>query len=281
MAFSIAPPSDPSPKTSASPRTLSESLPSEAVRWPSPEPPPASPLTPPTRPARPATQAQAEHAPQSQRHARAEQEPKFIQQPPSLPFSGQDSSDAIALRAAISSLQFQRLQAQRDLRTLQDIKRQAVDHPEEYRRYVLAASQAKSAPPPWLTAESSVPNDDEDDDTMTGASESKTPNQTSKARKSSGFPAVPLPQAVVRCPPIEWEKYHITGEPLDKLHRDQQARPGHVNPAERESLVAAPYNPFLDKLESTLEAPAARKDSGSSASEQPSVQRRGSSKVII
>jgi hypothetical protein len=293
MALSIAPPAGPSPKTLASPPPSSTNLSSSAVRSVSPQPPPASPLTPPAQPAKLATTTPPAIP--------IPQQTQFVEQPPSLPFSSHESSDAIALRAAISSLQFQRLQAQRDLRTLEDIKRQAVERPEEYRQHVIATAQARPEPPPWAVIDSPEQDMDSDDDTVLGASATKgreptdtQPESTAKSystsygsmlhsqpvRKSpqpTGFPAVPLPQDVVRCPPIEWAKYNIVGESLDKLHSDQQARPGDIGSSQRDSVVAAPYNPFLDKLDPrpVPETSSARKDSGSSASDQ-NAQRRPS-----
>lgn len=271
MPLSIVPPSGPSPRTlpSTSPQPEPVASTTPTPRDPSPEPPPASPLTPVARHAKPATQ----------------------------PFSADDSSDAIALRAAISSLQFQRVQAQKDLRTLEDIKRQAVARPDEYRQHVIATAQAKPKPPPSITATPSDHDMDHvEDDAVAGAhspsrhdsiathtqpaSESYPvshgsmlrPREPSKPHQSTGFPTVPLPQDVVRCPPIEWAKYHVVGESLDKIHRDQQARPGELGSNQRDSLVAAPYNPFLDKLDPqpTQQTTTARKDSGSSAPGQPS-----------
>ncbi|KAG9949305.1 hypothetical protein KCU85_g4415, partial [Aureobasidium melanogenum] len=294
MALSIANPAGPSPKTSASPPPLSTSVSSSAVRSPSPQPPPASPLTPPAQPAKLATTTQPVPI-------LPPQPPQLIEQPPSLPFSSHDSSDAIALRAAISSLQFQRLQAQRDLRTLEDIKRQAVERPEEYRKHVIATAQAKPSPPPWSIEDFQDQGMDDDEDAVLGASstneqdpldsqaESTTtpypvsygsmlqPQPAKIKPQSSGFPTVPLPQDVVRCPPIEWSKYNIVGESLDKLHRDQQARPGDAaSSQQRDSVVAAPYNPFLDKLDPRPVPEtnsSARKDSGSSASDQHAQRR--------
>ncbi|KAI5248194.1 hypothetical protein E4T43_01493 [Aureobasidium subglaciale] len=303
MAINIAPSTgpSPSPKTSASPPPLSESISSSAVRSPSPPPPPASPLTPPAQPVKLA-------APTQTRTLLTQPPPPppppahFIEQPPSLPFSSHDSSDAIALRAAISSLQFQRLQAQRDLRTLEDIKRQAIERPEEYRQHVIETAQAKPSIPPWAIKDTSNRDmeDDDEDDVVPGASSVSgqdppftQPASTTKpyptsygsmlssrpaeiTSQSSGFPAVPLPQDVVRCPPIEWAKYNIVGESLDKLHLDQQTRHGDDASSQRHSVVAAPYNPFLDKLDSrpVLEATTStRKDSGSSASDQNSLRR--------
>ena len=297
MALPIAPPAGPSPKTSASPPPLSTSQSSSAVRSVSPQPPPASPLTPPAQPAKLATTTPPVPIQQPQ-------PPQLIEQPPSLPFSSHDSSDAIALRAAISSLQFQRLQAQRDLRTLEDIKRQAVERPEEYRQHVIATAQAKPQPPPWAVDDSPDQDMDDDDNVLPGASDlnerDPTDAQTGSPSKpypisygsmlhsrppknvsrSPGFPAVPLPQDVVRCPPIEWAKYNIVGESLDKLHSEQQARPGDAALSQRESVVAASYNPFLDKLDPrpVPEATSStRKDSGSSAADQHTQQRSSKS----
>ncbi|KAI4728666.1 hypothetical protein E4T49_03492 [Aureobasidium sp. EXF-10728] len=292
MALSITNPAGPSPKTSASPPPLSTSLSSSAVRSPSPQPPPASPLTPPAQPAKLATTTPPKPI------QPPPPPPQFIEQPPSLPFSSHDSSDAIALRAAISSLQFQRLQAQRDLRTLEDIKRQAVERPEEYRRHVIATAHAKPSPPPWAVRDSPDQDIDDHDDAVLGASsmsEHDSAGSQSEATtkpypvtygsmlqpsakitaQSATFPAVPLPQDVVRCPPIEWAKYNIVGESLDKLHRDQQVRPGDAASSQRDMVVAAPYNPFLDKLDPPEATPSSRKDSGSSASDQHA-QRRSS-----
>ncbi|KAH0290634.1 hypothetical protein KCU62_g3297, partial [Aureobasidium sp. EXF-3399] len=300
MAVHIAPLTGPSPKTSASPPPLSTSLSSSAVRSVSPQPPPASPLTPPAQPAKFATTTPPV-AP-----IQRPQPPQLIEQPPSLPFSSHESSDAIALRAAISSLQFQRLQAQRDLRTLEDIKRQAVERPEEYRQHVIATAQAKPQPPPWATNDTSDQDMDDDEDALPGASASNgqepTDSQSDSTTKSyptsygsmllsrstkttsqsSRFTAVPLPQDVVRCPPIEWAKYNIIGESLDKLHNDQQVRPGDLGSSQRESVVAAPYNPFLDKLNPrpvSETTPSTRKDSGSSASDQ-NAQRKSSKPTV-
>lgn len=284
MVISIDPSTGPSP---SAPTTISTSpdpvqpLKSED-RDPSPEPPPASPLTPVAHPVKPAK-------PQ-----------EFIQQPPpSLPFSGDDSSDAIALRAAISSLQFQRLQAQRDLRTLEDVKRLAVEHPEEYRRHVIRTATAKPAPPPWKDTENDKSHDE---DTVAGAVSPKAHHvpsgqdapeassvsygsmlhrqESNTSQQNLKFPDVPKPQDVVRCPPIEWAKYNIVGESLDKLHRDQQERPGDFGSSQRDSVIAAPYNPFVDQLDSQP-SPAVnttRKDSGSSATGQ-TIQKRRSSKT--
>lgn len=57
---------------------------------------------------------------------------EFMPQPPNLPFSSEDSSDAIALRAAISTLQFQKKKAHDDLRALEKIKKLALQDPQHF-----------------------------------------------------------------------------------------------------------------------------------------------------
>ncbi|GAB7364932.1 hypothetical protein MBLNU230_g5720t1 [Neophaeotheca triangularis] len=67
---------------------------------------------------------------------------QYVPEPPSLPFSSEDSSDAIALRAAISTLQFQRKKAQDDLRALEKIKKLALQDPQHFSNE-LAAGRVK------------------------------------------------------------------------------------------------------------------------------------------
>jgi hypothetical protein len=74
----------------------------------------------------------------------------------------------------------------------------------------------------------------------------------------SKFSPIPTPQNVIRCPPINWAKYHVVGESLDKLHEEQRRRPtqgepqrdgtGHGVPRAPVSVVAAPYRPFVDRV---------------------------------
>merc|ERR1712070_765449 len=72
------------------------------------------------------------------------------------------------------------------------------------------------------------------------------------------FPPIPGAQNVVRTPYINWEKYHILSEPLDRLHEQQRRWPGaggtslsdqQRRRSEREFSVAAPYSPFYDRLD--------------------------------
>ena len=86
----------------------------------------------------------------------------------------------------------------------------------------------------------------------------------------STFVDIPAAQNVVRCPPINWAKYHIVGESLDKLHDEQRKRPtpGQPHTDEESSrapvhVVAAPYNPWIDKLpESSMQTRSLAKKEG-------------------
>jgi len=59
----------------------------------------------------------------------------------------------------------------------------------------------------------------------------------------------------VRTPPVNWAKYHIVGPPLDRMHEEQRRNPtlGELRRDEAERapdhVVAAPYRPFVDKIE--------------------------------
>ena len=84
------------------------------------------------------------------------------------------------------------------------------------------------------------------------------------------FGDLPGPQNVVRCPPINWAKYHIAGDALDKLHEEQKRRPdpGHPHTDREpttvpEHVVAAPYNPWTDRLpESSMRTRSVAKKDG-------------------
>lgn len=337
--ITIKPPRRPSTNTQSPSQSLSPPPidTSGFEREQSPEAPPASPLTPVLKAAtlipdntvsalpKGASQPFSGLPPTStQQHGGATRSaPQFIDRPMPLPFSGEDSTDAIALRAAISSLQFQRAKAQQDLRTLEQIKNQAVENPEEWTQHAILTESRpakgkqpgeKWVPPPNFDHDS---DSDSEDDAMAGAerehpeatgsrpsfshveeipdsqqtpvdssfgsllaSQPKSAQEQAQRPRPMVFPDVPGPQEVVQCPPIEWSKYHIVGESLDKLHREQQLRPGVGGSQGRESVVTAAYNPFVDRFDGEQRpspVQGERKDSGASAAEQ----RRKSSKPFF
>ncbi|EME49085.1 hypothetical protein DOTSEDRAFT_142719 [Dothistroma septosporum NZE10] len=234
---------------------------------------------------------------------------EYIPQPPNLPFSSEDASDAIALRAAISTLQFQRKKAQGDLKTLQSLKQLALDHPAHFKTELAAGKLTEQRPKLGdLSAildqegDDDDGDDDEDEDSSekmkrrrNGLNDHATRNgsvsphlpaeipdsQPSPPRSQTDslekmdvdtmkpFPRIPGPQKVVRTPYVNWEKYGITGEPLDRMHTQQQKWPGTSGTSHnkgRAHVVAAPYSPFTDSVESQQRVESdGRKDSGATS----------------
>lgn len=162
---------------------------------------------------------------------------QWIEDPNPLPLSLDENSDAIALRAALSILQIQRQQAVRDMRDLDRMKEAALKDPEQF---VKDLEQGK-------LSHSSRTGIEQDDPGSTSAQPSH--------RDASNFGSFPTAQDVVRAPPVEWAKYHIVGEPLDRLHEVQQHYPGFTEnsragvDAAQPHEIAAPYRPFLDRLD--------------------------------
>src|SRR5262249_18341694 len=56
------------------------------------------------------------------------------------------------------------------------------------------------------------------------------PAESQQGSDDAKFPSLPTPQNIFRCPPINWAKYHISGEPLDRMHEEQLRRPSPGEP---------------------------------------------------
>lgn len=201
-------------------------------------------------------------------------ETEYIPEPPPQPFSSEDSTDAVALRAAISSLQFQKQKAKNDLQTLDALKKQALAEPQRYRRELIAGRLKEQRPDFGSirdVLDAPEEEGDDDDEVVLGAKEehdlpaSRTESQPSEqagghestTRQAAGtdapFSRIPGPQDIVRMPPVNWDKYHVVGESLDALHEQQRRWPGSLPGQDsrgREHSVAAPYSPFYDTLDS-------------------------------
>lgn len=115
-------------------------------------------------------------------------------------------------------------------------------------------------------------NSDEDDDEEGNDDDIKNNDNTRQRQRSklipsgSKFAPIPTPQNIFRCPPINWAKYHVVGESLDKIHAEQIARPptsdvvGAIasagEPVNSDGtavqarnppyVLSAPYSPFQD-----------------------------------
>lgn len=258
---STRPPSS-SDASSRSHRSLNRS------RSPTPDRPPVSPLTP--------TASAAQLAPVERNHPRPRPAPPptatFTPQPPSVAISESENPDAIALRSAISLLQLQREKSKRDLKALEDLKVAAVADPEAFARSLQEQRAQQShayhdiLTPTLSGLSDATPSHAHDTNPPDARKDSAGMDAEPKAPK---FPPIPQPQNVVRCPPINWDKYHIVGEPLDKLHEEQKKWPGSAEPPRTKAgqrapphSVAAPYSPFTDGI-------SARASSSSSVTPQP------------
>jgi len=159
------------------------------------------------------------------------------EEPESLPVSLDDNSDAIALRAALSILQIQRQRALQDMRDLDKMKKAALENPEQFVKDLQDGKLNHSS-------RGGVEVDDLED-----------PTDESGGAHASSFGKLPIAQDVTRCPPVEWAKYHIAGEPLDRMHEVQQHYPGYTedqydgSDRPQPHVIAAPYRPFVDKLD--------------------------------
>ncbi|KIX05281.1 uncharacterized protein Z518_06153 [Rhinocladiella mackenziei CBS 650.93] len=227
---SLSTPSTPSTPTRSRPQNEHESS-------GSPQRPSYSPVTP--------TLSQTSLA--AQDDARAESPPsQWMDEPEPLPVSLDDNPDAMALRATLSILQLQRNQALQDMRELNKMKQAALEDPE---RFVRDLQEGKLNQSPRKGVEV--------DDVAPGADDNN-------AKDASKFGQFPSAQNVVRCPPVEWAKYHIVGEPLDRIHEQQQQYPGLTEEMSngshrpRPHAIAAPFSPFVDKLEGARATPKSR-----------------------
>ena len=175
-----------------------------------------------------------------------------VQSPAMTSISENDSPDAIALRSAISILQLQRQQSVRDLQTLERQKHDAVADPTGFVEALMAGrisirDTGGSVGLP-LSSTGGISGEYAIEDDFPDPEGHSTPNQTSK------FGVIPTPQNIVRCPPINWAKYHVIGDSLDRLHDEQRLRPLSGEPQRDEPrrapvhVIAAPYRPFEDKI---------------------------------
>ena len=143
---------------------LGQNLDQAPPRPPSPRAPAYSPITPKVQPVLPVPAATPRafvppdnganftfQVPDAQTQQPAKETPvipptEYIPRPPNLPFSSEDASDAIALRAAISTLQLQKKKAQGDLKTLQSLKQLALDDPAHFKTELAAGKLTEQRP---------------------------------------------------------------------------------------------------------------------------------------
>jgi hypothetical protein len=191
-------------------------------------------------------------------HANHPHRPQTIAPPPPVPLDFENNPDAIALKSAISILQMQSRRAADDIRTLNKAKQDALEHPEEFISDLTA-----------VVAPSSKREQEQADDDNSSSSSDDEDASGQNSNIARAWKTLPTPQNVVRCPPINWSQYAVVGDSLDRLHREQVARPPQTSPAvytptggyefkgtpaapaEEYKGVAAPYNPLKDHIEKT------------------------------
>ena len=165
--------------------------------------------------------------------------------PPAVPISESENPDAIALRSAISILQMQKQQSLRDMYALDRMKKAAKADPERFARE-LAGGKLSGADRGFLTLDHGE-DDEEDSD---GEGEGNGSARMDQDDPFASLGKIPPPQNVVRMPPVNWAKYQIVGEPLDKMHAEQIRRPSTGEPLRApEHILASPYRPLVDRLE--------------------------------
>ena len=176
--------------------------------------------------------------------------------PPPVPFSESDNSDAMALRSAISILQIQRQQSQRDMKMLEEQKKAALADPAGFANAV-AWGEVKTTRSGGLVVgpDPKAQWEEPANGLQNGITDTDEDADNELTRRAAKFEDIPGPQNVVRCPPVNWAKYHIIGDPLDKLHEEQRSRPTPGQPhmdeeptRAPEHVIAAPYSPWTDRL---------------------------------
>ncbi|KAI1356501.1 hypothetical protein F5Y01DRAFT_267556 [Xylaria sp. FL0043] len=172
------------------------------------------------------------------------------------PIDFDSNPDVLALKSAISILQMQRRKAERDMATLDHVKRSALAEPETFLQD-LKSGRIHAEGGGLFAGDARDEESDRDSDSDSDGDGEKpdqnreetrpTQPQTSSAAaaersnikpdpgaKKAGPPpwaSIPKPQNVVRCPPINWSQYAVVGESLDKLHNEQVQRPAQGTPA--------------------------------------------------
>lgn len=172
--------------------------------------------------------------------------PVFKPEPPPVPISESENPDAIALRSAISILQMQKQQTLRDIRSLDRLKEAAGADPEGF-AYDLATGRLRTEDRGAVIQFSDDDVIDTEEDNKEGDKKSKTDGTS-----TSKFGRLPPPQNVVRMPPINWAKYQVIGDSLDRMHEEQLRRPIPGEPRREpapEYMLASPYRPLVDQLD--------------------------------
>lgn len=184
----------------------------------------------------------------------------FIPQPPSEPIDESSNADVAALKACISVLQLQKEKSRRDIMALQQTRDAAVADPTGFVTDLQSGKLNDGEPAfnPLAPSFKAVNDYHSDDDGQSGP-EGAGSRSTAIDCSQSKFGTIPRPQNVARCPPINWAKYHVVGDSLDRMHEEQRRKPDPGEPwrqLPRGEGVLAPYSPFRDHVGSQASSTA-------------------------
>ncbi|KAF2109558.1 hypothetical protein BDV96DRAFT_651986 [Lophiotrema nucula] len=231
--------------------------------------PPVSPITPTVT----AAQLASTEPTESRARVPPPENARFMRQPPAVSISESENPDAIALRSAISLLQLQREKSRRDIKALEELKNAAVSDPQGFARSLRSQQAHKPKTTDALTptlsdiASPALATSDEGERNGLHRKDSAgaDPPNAGKEDKAK-FSAIPQPQNIIRCPPVNWAKYHVVGGSLDKLHEEQRQYPFMPEPPKSAQggrgpphSVAAPYSPFTDGIGEGQARPSSKK----------------------
>ncbi|EFX00964.1 hypothetical protein CMQ_2045 [Grosmannia clavigera kw1407] len=170
--------------------------------------------------------------------------------PTTLDFS--TNPDVIALQNTIAILQLQKKRATADIQALQAAKEAALANPMAFVEKLQAVGTRDEAAGNNGSADENDSSDDGDDDADSLNSKNPSSNTGSASASVPDPRRLPKPQNVVRMPPINWNKYAIVGEGLERLHAEQIRRPAVGNPA-----VASILPPTVEGTAAPSAAPPA------------------------
>ncbi|KAK2882706.1 hypothetical protein FQN49_000068 [Arthroderma sp. PD_2] len=194
---------------------------------------------------------------------------QFVKEPPPVPISESENPDAIALRSAITILQIQKQQALRDIQALDKMKQAATEDPHAFTNDFITGSLQSGQDDLFHPSRRGEDDREGGGESDTGAMDVDQDKQLqpndSGGNQANRLGNIPKPQNIVRMPAINWAKYHIVGEPLDKMHEEQRLRPTPGEPRSDtpsstttsrspEHILAAPYRPFVDKIDPRIKA---------------------------
>lgn len=138
-----------------------------------------------------------------------------------MPFDEDENTDVMALRAAIAVLENQKAKTRRDFATLSQLRKGLREDPDRFVEELVSGNlrEEQITNDPIAATFSQIEPSDSGDSEEEGELKKKSNNN------KVHFPKIPVGQNIARCPPINWAKYHIVGEPLDRMHEEQLKRP--------------------------------------------------------